>query len=75
VRHVAATPVGCEVRAVATYLGVDGKRFRFRVEAFDEAGSIGGGEHTRAIVDARRLEAGAATRQSEARCARAPDAR
>ena len=63
VRHTAATPVGCRVRAVAEYLGRDGKLFRFRVEAFDEAGSIGSGEHTRAIVATERLLAGAERRR------------
>lgn len=63
VRHTAPTPVGAEVRAVATYLGPAGKLFRFRVEAFDEAGSIGDGEHVRAIVATERLLAGAARRR------------
>jgi predicted thioesterase len=64
VRHVAATPIGGTVRAVATYLGSDGKLYRFKVEAFDDAGSIGHGEHTRAIVATERLLAGAAKRKS-----------
>lgn len=63
VRHTAATPIGGKVRAVATYLGPDGKLCRFTVEAFDEAGSIGEGEHTRAIVTTDRLLAGAARRK------------
>jgi fluoroacetyl-CoA thioesterase len=63
VRHTAATPLGSEVRAVATYLGPDGKLFRFKVEAFDDAGPIGGGEHTRAIIDEERLLSGAARRK------------
>jgi predicted thioesterase len=62
VRHTAATPVGGMVRAVATYLGPDGKLLRFKVEAFDEAGLIGDGEHARAIVGTERLLAGAAKR-------------
>ena len=60
----AATPVGGEVRAVATYLGEEGKLFRFKVEAFDEAGSIGEGEHLRAIIATERLLAGAAKRKA-----------
>ena len=63
VKHTAATPVGCVVRAVATYEGQDGKLYRFKVEAFDEAGPIGEGEHTRAIVATERLLAGAARRR------------
>jgi len=64
VKHTAATPVGGEVRAVATYLGEEGKLFRFKVEAFDEAGSIGEGEHLRAIIATERLLAGAAKRKT-----------
>lgn len=63
VRHTAPTPVGATVRAVATYLGPEGKLYRFRVEAFDDAGPIGDGEHTRAIVATERLLAGAARRK------------
>jgi fluoroacetyl-CoA thioesterase len=66
VRHTAATPVGSRVRAVATYLRTEAKLLRFRVEAFDDAGPIGSGEHTRAIVDASRLLAGAQRRRASA---------
>jgi len=64
VKHGAATPVGGRVRAVATYLGPEGKLHRFRVEAFDDAGSIGTGEHVRAIVGTERLLTGAARRMA-----------
>ena len=64
VEHRAATPVGGHVRAVATYLRPEGKLYRFKVEAFDDAGPIGDGEHTRAIVTTERLLAGAAKRKS-----------
>jgi len=67
VKHTAATPVGCVVRAVATYLGPEGKLYRFKVEAFDEAGLIGEGEHTRAIIATDRLLAGAERRRPQAR--------
>jgi len=63
VRHTAATPVGSEVRAVATFLGTEGKLMRFKLEAFDEAGPIGDGEHTRAVIDTERLMLGAARRR------------
>ncbi len=64
VKHTAATPVGCKVTAVATYLGPEGKLFRFKVEAFDDAGAIGEGEHLRAIIATERLLAGAARRKA-----------
>jgi predicted thioesterase len=63
IAHSAPTPIGANVRTVATYLGADGKLFRFKVEAFDEAGPIGYGEHTRAIVTTSRLLASAAKRR------------
>ena len=63
VKHTAPTPVGSTVSAKATYLGPEGKMFRFKIEAFDEAGPIGEAEHVRAIVTAERLEAGAARRR------------
>jgi fluoroacetyl-CoA thioesterase len=63
VRHTAATPVGSNVRAMATYLRTEAKLMHFQVEAFDEAGSIGSGEHARAIVDTGRLLSGAERRR------------
>ena len=63
ITHTAPTPIGGTVRTVATYLGQDGKLFRFKVEAFDDAGPIGDGEHSRAIVSTSRLLAGAAKRR------------
>jgi len=62
VRHVAATPIGVEVRAVATFLGMEGKLYRFGVQAFDRGGLIGEGAHTRAIVSTERLIGGAIAR-------------
>jgi predicted thioesterase len=62
VKHTAATPVGGRVRAVATYVRNDGKLFIFRVEACDDAGPVGEGEHARAIIDTERLLQGAARR-------------
>jgi len=62
VKHLAATPVGIEVRATATFLGMAEKLYRFKVEAFDAGGLIGEGEHTRAIVSTERLLDGAASR-------------
>jgi len=62
VKHPAPTPVGARVRAVATYQRNDGKLFLFKVEAFDDAGPVGQGEHSRAIINTERLLQGAARR-------------
>lgn len=62
IKHLAATPKHTEVSARATYLGMEGKLYKFRVEAFDPGGKIGEGEHTRAIVNTGRLIQGAQSR-------------
>jgi predicted thioesterase len=62
VKHKAATPIGSVVRATATCHAFDGKLYHFKVAAFDAAGSIGEGAHTRAIISAERLLAGAERR-------------
>ena len=63
VRHSAATPVGCRVRAEATFDGMEGKLYRFKVAAFDDAGPIGEGEHLRAVIATERLLQGAERRR------------
>ena len=62
VKHLAATPNNTEVRAVATFIEMEGKLYKFKIEAFDPAGKIGEGEHTRAVIDAERLLSGARKR-------------
>ena len=64
VRHLAATPIGVEVRAVATFLGMEGKLYRFHVQAFDAGGAIGEGHHTRAVIGVERLVQGAVARNT-----------
>jgi fluoroacetyl-CoA thioesterase len=56
VKHLAATPVGMQVRARAEVLSVDERRVTFRVEAWDEKERIGEGMHVRAIVDEARFK-------------------
>lgn len=62
VRHLAATPIGVEVWARATFLGMEGKLYRFSIQAYDAGGLIGEGEHTRAVVSTERLLSGAVKR-------------
>lgn len=57
VAHVAATPVGAVVRAAAKVEVVEGRRLRYTVEAFDEAGPIGHGTHERYVVEAEKFMA------------------
>jgi predicted thioesterase len=49
-RHLGATPVGMKVRARATLLESDGRRFVFQVEAHDEVEKVAEGKHVRFVV-------------------------
>ena len=55
ISHLAATPVGLEVHAVAEVTAVESNIITFQLEAFDEKGKIGEGIHKRAIVTAQRF--------------------
>lgn len=55
VQHLAATPVGMTVTAVAELMEIDGKRLVFRVAARDEVEKVGVGTHERYIVDQRKF--------------------
>lgn len=50
-RHLAATPIGVPVTAVAELAEVDGRRLVFRCQARDPMEKIGEGIHERMIVD------------------------
>jgi len=53
VRHLAATPVGHDVRAEAEVIKVEGKRIEFKVSASDEIEEIGNGTHQRTVINLR----------------------
>ena len=55
VRHLAPTPVGMHVKALAVLEGIRGNRLKFKVEAWDEKERIGEGLHTRVIIDIPRF--------------------
>jgi predicted thioesterase len=55
VEHLAATPLGQQVRARAEVTGVDGRKVHFKVEAWDEVEQIGRGTHTRVVIDVGRF--------------------
>ncbi len=63
--HLAATPNHTEVVAKATFLGMEGKLYKFKIEAFDTGGLIGKGEHTRAIIEFDRLVTSAEKRVAD----------
>jgi predicted thioesterase len=51
VKHLAATPLGHDVRATAEVVAVDGKRIEFKVSARDNKEEIGRGSHQRLVID------------------------
>jgi predicted thioesterase len=55
VRHLAATPVGVPVRYRSELVEVEGRRLRFKVEAWDAVEKIADGEHERYIIDETRF--------------------
>lgn len=50
ISHLAPTPVGGNVKAVATLTTFDGRKACFDVEAYDDAGLIGKGTHERFTI-------------------------
>lgn len=65
IRHLAATPVGMRVRFQSELLEVDGRRLKFRVEAWDEVEQIAAGEHERFIIDQARFDQRLAQKQAQ----------
>lgn len=56
VEHLAATPVGGRIEAVAELADVDGRALRFAVTATDGAGrAVATGEVARVVVDVERF--------------------
>jgi predicted thioesterase len=54
-QHLAATPIGGAVTAVATVVAVDGKKVEFDLQATDDRAVIAKGRHIRAIVNETRF--------------------
>lgn len=54
-KHLAATPVGMDVNAIAEVTAVDGNIITFQIEAFDETGKIGECIHRRAVITVQKF--------------------
>ncbi|MCR4813093.1 MAG: thioesterase family protein [Bacteroidales bacterium] len=67
IKHTAATAVGMIVTCECELVEVDGRRLRFHVRAYDDAGDIGDGMHERFIVTRSRFEEKAGRRASESK--------
>lgn len=57
VEHLAATPVGEEVRAQAEVIDTQGKRITFSVRAWDDEDLIGEGTHVRYLINIEQFMA------------------
>ncbi len=55
IKHMAATPIGMKVRAVAELVSVEGRKLTFKVEAYDSREKIGEGQHERYIVESAKF--------------------
>jgi len=55
VHHLAATPVGMQVRARAELTSIDGKKLTFQIEAWDEVEKIGEALHERFVIDTEKF--------------------
>jgi len=55
VRHLAATPVGMQVRARAELKAVEGRKLVFKIQAWDAVELIGEADHERFVVDEARF--------------------
>ena len=55
IKHLAATPVGMRVRAIAELTEIAGKKLSFTVKAYDDKELIGEGTHERYIIDLEKF--------------------
>jgi fluoroacetyl-CoA thioesterase len=55
ISHLAATPLGQQVRASAELIEIDERRLIFNVVAYDERQKVGEGQHERTIVNLERF--------------------
>ncbi|MFZ3290450.1 MAG: thioesterase family protein [Telluria sp.] len=55
--HLAPTPPGMTLRVKGEVIEVEGRRVRFKVEAWDELERICEGTHERCVIDPARFEA------------------
>ena len=55
VAHIAATPLGRRIVALAEVTGTTGRQIEFRVQAMDGSEEIGRGTHGRVVIDLRKF--------------------
>ena len=64
--HLAATPPGMTLTIRGEVIAVEGRRVRFRVEAWDGLDKISEGEHERAVITADKFHAKLAEKKQRA---------
>ncbi|HPB02298.1 MAG: thioesterase family protein [Bacteroidales bacterium] len=57
ITHNKATPIGMNMRCIASLLEIEGKILKFHVEVFDDQGKAGAGFHKRAIINVEKFMA------------------
>ncbi len=57
IRHLAPTPVGMKVRAVAELAAVEGRKLVFKIEAWDAVEKVGEALHERFVIDEAKFMA------------------
>jgi len=56
-KHLAATPLGMEIRVKTEVTAVEGRKLTFQLEAYDEVEKIGEATHERFIIQADKFNA------------------
>jgi fluoroacetyl-CoA thioesterase len=56
IKHIAATPVGAEIKLIAETISIQDRRILFKVSAKDKLEVIGEGEHERFVINIPRFK-------------------
>lgn len=62
-KHLAATPLGMQVRVTARLTAVDRRKLSFFIEAFDAAEKVAEAEHERFVIDSAKFMAKAESKK------------
>lgn len=65
-KHLAATPLGMEIRVKTEITAVEGKKLTFHLEAYDDVEKIGEATHERFIIKAEKFNARVADKARKA---------
>ena len=65
-KHLAATPLGMDIRVKTEIVAVEGRKLTFQLEAFDEVEKIGEATHERFVIVADKFNARVADKATKA---------